>query len=64
MVAFPTSTAENVRAAFKRCANCAIVLNPDGYVLRTHHDELDGERLWTLYMALAKAEEGFRMTAL
>ena len=31
------------------------------YVLRTNHDELDGERLWTLYMTLAKAEEGFRM---
>lgn len=31
------------------------------YVLRTNHDELDGDRLWTLYMTLAKAEEGFRM---
>jgi transposase len=31
------------------------------YVLRTNHDELDAERLWTLYMTLAKAEEGFRM---
>ena len=31
------------------------------YVLRTNHGELDGERLWTLYMTLAKAEEGFRM---
>jgi len=31
------------------------------YVLRTNHDEPDGERLWTLYMTLAKAEEGFRM---
>jgi hypothetical protein len=31
------------------------------YVLRTNHDELEGERLWTLYMTLAKAEEGFRM---
>lgn len=31
------------------------------YVLRTNHDELDGERLWALYMTLAKAEEGFRI---
>lgn len=31
------------------------------YVLRTNHDELDAERLWALYMTLAKAEEGFRM---
>lgn len=31
------------------------------YVLRTNDDELDGERLWGMYMTLTKAEEGFRM---